>query len=134
MYRKGEEVPVQDKIDTEFSWLGRWKDNGWSIRIEPRLKREEWDPITVQLDSTWNATLMNYDAMASMELLERCLPKHELTLMWPRCGKKITQAREGKLPIVGVCGQVARFNVPGLLDAYDNKTVLARCEVHRGQI
>lgn len=130
-YKKASEVVPPNKPESEFSWLGRWKDNGWSVRIEPRLAPAEWDRITPRLEETFSETLLNYDPMKSLELLQELLPKHMFTLIWPRCGYRKVVPRKDKRPLIIPCNAVAQFSHTNLRDVYDNKTTLARCEEHR---
>lgn len=132
--------PVSTRAaDVECSWLGRWSDVGWSIRIEPKLTQEQWDRYALRAEECWDEATRNYDPLKTLELLGSLLPTHQCSVMWPRCGKRLNAGgiKQGDAivkPFYALCGAVAKHTETHIRDAYGNRVALARCDEHRGQL
>lgn len=126
---KAEPVAPDARSDDAFSWLGKWADVGWSVRVEPKLSDEEWAQVNPNLGKCWDEVNRNYDGMKAVEMLHELLPNHQLRLMWPKCGYR---SRHGYR--VSICGAAAHFTVTHGRDVYDQRVAIARCELHRGQL
>lgn len=136
--RRSEPVGAR-AADDACSWLGQWSGVGWSIRIEPKLTRAQWDQYTPRAEECWSETARNYDPLKTLELLASLFPTHQCSVMWPRCGKRldaggIKQGDKIVKPFYALCGAVARHTETHIRDAYDNKVAIARCDEHRGQL
>lgn len=133
-YEKATDVPVPP---AECSWLGRWQDVGWAIRITPRLGDSDWKVFELRAEETWDPSSLNYDAMKSLELLGELFPRCELSLVWPRCGKRTVgqrTARIGRVPAVEVCGAMAKHTDTHIKDVTGARVGIARCDAHQGQL
>lgn len=131
--RKAEEVVATP--DSDHSWLGRWADVGWAVRITPRLTEEQWGPFYARAEETWNPHTLNYDPMKSLELLQELLPKHDLALVWPKCGKRVeVYVRDKGRRMVSVCGAQAQHTEVHQRDVNGARVGIARCDRHRGQL
>lgn len=123
-YQKAQPVPAP-LPQLEYSWLGRWADVGWAIRITPRLNDSQWKVFgLVANDDTWDEEKLNYSAEKSLEVLHRLFPRHELALTWPKCGKW-TDA--------GLCGAQAQ-HTEVRTDVTGARVGIARCDAHQGQL
>ena len=119
----------------ECSWLGRWQDNGWAIRIEPKLDSHDWDRYIRRAEESWSVSLGNYDPLVSLRILGDIFPERTVSIVWPRCGKRLEMyARDQRKWYSMTCGAVAKHTVTKIRDAYDNQVALARCEAHQGQL
>jgi len=132
MYRKGEAVPAQDKGELMHSWLGRWQDVGWSIRITPRLTETQWEKYGARAQECWDSERLTYDAQKSLELLNALFPTHALSLTWPKCTYRMKQPRMGKTPLIVVCNGQAQHTETKTLDVTGARVGIARCDRHRG--
>jgi hypothetical protein len=126
--------------DGEYSWMGKWADNGYSVRISPRLSSLDWDKVHLRADECWDTELRRYSEIKTMELLAELFPTHELVIVWPKCTHR---ERAGGLrngdgqmvrPWFTVCGQVAKHTELALRDVYDNRFALPRCAEHQGEL
>jgi hypothetical protein len=122
-YQKAEPVPDPGP-QLDHSWLGRWQDVGWAIRITPRLNDSQWKVFGLVADDTWDEEKLSYSADKSLEVLHRLFPRHELALTWPKCGKWTGSE---------TCGAQAR-HTQVMVDATGARVGIARCGVHRGQL
>lgn len=132
-YRKAGPVP-NAPAEQDCSWLGRWSDVGWAIRIEPRLTKEQWGQYSARSSEGWDETVRRYDPLKTMEVLLSLFPTHSFAVMWPRCGKRIVVSRRDKLPVYLECGEVAKHSETHLKDVHGTRTAIARCDKHRGQL
>jgi hypothetical protein len=132
---KAEPVAPDARSDEAFSWLGKWADVGWSVRVEPKLADEEWAQVNPNLGKCWDEVNRVYDGMKAVELLHELLPNHQLRLMWPKCGYRdvLTRRSTGR-KYISICGAAAHFTVTHGRDVYDQRVAIARCELHRGQL
>lgn len=132
--RKATAVPPAPKGE-EVSWLGRWQDVGWAIRIHPRLKPEQWDTYGKRASECWDGDRFTYDPLKTMELLAVLFPAHELVLKWPTCGKRLNAGRSlSGLPVRTICGAMAKHTEVHTLDVNGARVGIARCDEHRGQL
>lgn len=122
MYKKSE--PVTKAPELDHSWLGRWQDVGWAIRITPRLNDSQWKVFGLVAEETWDEEKLNYSAEKSLEVLHRLFPRYELALTWPKCGKWTDS---------GLCGAQAR-HTQVMVDASGARVGIARCDAHQGQL
>jgi hypothetical protein len=134
MYRKGEAIPAQDKSELSHSWLGRWQDVGWAIRITPRLTEAQWGQYGNQADQCWDHVALNYDPDKTLELLHALFPTHELALTWPKCTYRSTTPRAGSTPLHATCGAQAKHTEVRVIDVTGARVGIARCDEHRGQL
>lgn len=128
------------KVETEYSWLGRWVDNGYAVRIHPRLTEEQWAPVYKRGEDLWDNDLGRYSEVKTIELLAELFPTHELVIVWPKCTHRTRsgELRDGSGAVVRpwytVCGQVAKHTALELRDVYDNRMAVPRCARHQGQL
>lgn len=122
-YQKAQPVPAP-LPQLEYSWLGRWADAGWAIRITPRLNDNQWDKFSARAEETWDEAALNYSPDKSLELLHALFPTHTLALTWPKCGKR-TDA--------GLCGAQAQ-HTEVRTDVTGARVGIARCDAHQGQL
>lgn len=120
-----------ETTDPQHSWLGRWADVGWAIRIGRKLRNEEWDQWAKRADETWDNTRRNYDPHLAMDLLGEMFPGVALQIVWPPCGKRMTTVLPSKFVI---CDKSAMHTETQLRDVLGNKVTLARCAAHRGML
>lgn len=128
-----EEVPAGDAC----SWLGKFANNGWAIRIMPRLNDRQWEAYGRRAGETWDGATLSYDAVRSLELLQSMFPRHTLVLKWPTCTKRTLSGavRTGAgLPVFAVCGAQAQYTDTKLRDVNGALVAIARCDQHRGQL
>lgn len=134
LVRKATAVPPALR-ETEYSWLGRWSDIGWSIRIHPRLTPTQWDVYGKRAEECWDPAMRNYNPVKTMELLAALFPTHELVLKWPTCGKRLEAGNGVKgLPVRTICGAQAQHTEVQTLDVNGARVGIARCDAHRGQL
>lgn len=130
----GSPVKAVAGSEAAYSWLGKWGDVGWSIRISPRLTEAQWGTYGKRADETWDEAARSYSSVKSLELLGELFPTHTLTLVWPKCTYRTAFHREGQVPLYVLCGQRGTVTQTHLRDVYDNKVALARCTQHQGQL
>lgn len=131
-YQKSSEVEVPPA--GECSWLGRFQDAGWSVRIHPRLNDSQWKVFGERAEETWDATRFAYDPVKSLELLGELFPRHTLALMWPKCGYRTAHGRVGQPPVYVVCNAQARHTETKVVDVTGARVGIARCDEHQGQL
>jgi hypothetical protein len=133
-YQKATPVPTAAP-ESACSWLGRWSDVGWAIRIEPRLTDEQWRAYGKRSNEGWDEAVRRYDPLKTLEVLASLVHRHKFTVSWPKCGKRtITASRTtgSGLPVYVVCGEVAKHTDTHLQDVHGVRTAIARCDAHQG--
>lgn len=70
------------------SWLGQFKVNGWSIRIEPALSESEWELLRELADTRawlqWADGEGEYNVGRAYDMLRSLFPEHTLLPHRPR--------------------------------------------------
>lgn len=132
-YQRATPVPTAPP-ESACSWLGRWSDVGWAIRIEPRLTEDQWRTYGTRSNEGWDEAARRYDPLKTLELLGSLFPTHTFSLAWPRCGKRVEVPRKDKLPLFLNCGEVAKHTDTHLQDVHGERTAIARCDQHQGQL
>lgn len=132
--RRAGPVDEDPRPVTEFSWLGKWVDCGWSIRIHPHLTGAEWAKYSPRADEGWDTEASVFSPTKTLDLLHDLFPTHELHLTWPKCTYRSRTPRHGKTPLFVVCGAQARYTEVRAEDVAGNKVAIARCDAHRGQL
>lgn len=74
---------TESVLPDDRSYLGRFADNGWSIMIEPKLTKEEWDSYSRYGHLTWNSLIDQWDINLALKLLGRLFPRHRFTILLP---------------------------------------------------
>lgn len=132
MYKKSE--PVTKAPELDHSWLGRYQDVGWAIRITPRLTKEQWSEWGQRTEEAWDYVSLNYNAHKSLELLHQLFPTHQLALTWPKCGYRVKVPRSGQTPVYQPCGAQAQHTEVHQRDVNGARVGIARCDQHKGQL
>lgn len=119
----------------DHSWLGRWADVGWAIKIGRKLKDEEWSWFGLRAEETWDEELNGYSAEKSLALLGELFPGVALDLVWPKCAYRTLQPLSaGGHHLWVVCDNTAKHTETQARDVLGNRVAIARCERHRGQL
>lgn len=132
-YQKAETVDAQTG-ELDHSWLGRYQDVGWAIRITPRLTDGQWQLWSQRADETWDYTVLNYDPHKALELLGELFPRHTVSLTWPKCGKRHSVRKADGKRYTDICGTQAKHTEVHVRDVNGAKVGIARCDRHRGQL
>lgn len=120
---------------TEYSYLGKWSQVGWSIQISPKLTDAQWNEYARRAEEGWDEEALRYDPAKSSMVLEELFPGHTLALVLPECGYRTEFMRQrGKVPLFVQCGAKAPFTDTHLRDVNGNLVALARCEQHKGML
>lgn len=117
------------------SWLGRWEDVGWAIRIGRKLTDAEWAEFGKHAGETWNTETMNYSPSYSLVLLQSLFPGVQCEVVWPRCNKRLKTDQNSShgLPVFVLCDAdgTSAVNVD---TAGGRRVCVVRCEAHAGQL
>jgi len=134
MYRGGKITQDEQALEP-VSWLGRWEDVGWAIRIGRKLTDGEWRAFGKRAEETWDDEARGYSAQAGLTLLGELFPGVTLELMYPRCNKRLqTEGKSSRgLPVYVLC------DAPGVVathvtEAGGSRVCVVRCEAHAGQL
>jgi hypothetical protein len=130
--RKAEDVVPDDRPSSEFSWLGKWQEMGWAIRIYPKLTDDQWVSYGRRAGNCWDKGAFRYDPVKCLELLHELFPSHDLVLKWPRCTYRTKQERVGKVPLYLVCDAQAKHTEVRAQDVTGARVGIARCDDHKG--
>lgn len=74
-------APAQRPGYAGNSWLGRWRENGWAIRITPKLSEDQWRWLGLQSDQMWDAKERKYTSEKCEALLRSLFPDRELAVI-----------------------------------------------------
>lgn len=71
---------------SNVSWLGRFKDNGWAIKISPSLTGDQWNEYACRADEVYVEMPMiggYYSITRAFDLLREIFPGHVLSPYCP---------------------------------------------------
>jgi hypothetical protein len=118
----------------ECSWLGRFQDVGWALRITPRLTQEEWLQLNRHYGEAWDKERFSYDGLRALEMVHTQFPRHELSLVWPKCTYRYRVDRVGRSPVYAECNAQARHTEVRVTDVTGARVGIARCDLHQGRL